>query len=1457
MATFDENIDAAIQRNDRLTFERVLRAAAETMTPRERAYAYRRTGHGVVVYTELDQLDAYLVAYGEMHQRKLNAVFQKIDGTAFSNFARNGISIVDWGCGQGLATLVFLDWLNSRNGSPINIQAIRLLEMSDAARNRAWCVVTTRLGDVGQRVVSAIPWVAGEVLTLDMFHLPAGVPVVHLFSNILDVAAIDLKNVANVVEAAKCFGPSLVVSASPRNAGAERLSVFWQMLGKPDRFACSFDPISLNGAKYVTSLAYCTNVGMGYMLEGLPRPRRYEGVVIYHVFDLGGDCDAAFGMRPPEWGHYRYSSPGNADSYSFDAENVPPVLAVLNNIVARGNPARAGLKVEEWLVGELDLTCEDEGGYGSYFYRLRDGQAMRPILESVKDRIDPFKARPSFTEDERAYERLLLTPILVSRVQHAVLRGIMSGQVTSDHGVVKVLAVEHDVPCARVALEELGEMLSHITALVTDDFRVETYTFDVVTCHPDEVAAHQGERFDIVLDVAFYANSAMGNSFSLLDGLYSFGARIETARPNERSGGIQVITGGNIVYKPVAERLRDGTYRALDDVAEELRYFLRNIFRKRDFRSGQLPILNRALQDRSVIGLLPTGGGKSLTYQLAGMMQPGVVIVIDPLRSLMKDQYDGLVKSGITASAYINSAQSKEEQIQSMMRVVNGKSKFLLVSPERLTIPGFRKELLAMYSNGIYFSYGVVDEVHCVSEWGHDFRFTYLHLGRNLHRYVRRKPSSNLVERDDEVVPLFGLTATASFDVLSDVERELSGPGAYVLDADSVVRYENTNRLELQYRVERIEPPAAPGAQRTPGDVLADAVARCRRDLAGKEQLLAANPNNPGLQSVVQSARIYLRDAERKLRNHYAKAKEAALADSINHQQQYFDELLTSDNLKEIRERFRERESIDPKSPVGQQIERTELDARVDVAGWTAEVPDYSTAALVFCPYKGFKIVGGEKKPPSPLTVESVVRRMEKRFPGAVVYFTGSTEDPQHDEVILANMDAYIQNRASLMIATTAFGMGIDKPNIRFVVEMNHPKSLEAFVQEAGRAGRDRKMALATIYLSGYPEVDLDIVDFFHKQNFIGLENEEKRIAKFLNETNLSLEEEDGTLIGGIDGFLQKLMSVPVGESIVVKVPYQIGNATSEEEKVKEQDIYDKLVYRLCCIGLVEDVECIYPPGGAARELRLRLRHLEEGGYFKALENFLLRYFNRVRADAEIEIARNTPGNSEIGRCMHYLEKFVYDNIQRKRRIAMEDMNAFCREGLRAYDQGNNWLKVNEDLKDFIYYYFNSKYARSGYETPDGKKYSLLDDTDSGKNYDWSLVKKYMGVIDVSMQDGASSKDNVKHLLGAVRHIARGALETNPVLSVLHAFCLCYLGFNGNQGLVVEAIRRLGPEGIGSMIDRKLETASDAWSHFRWLHEQFKSLTDVDDATADKIFAAARTSVHVSKVRALMQVPKN
>lgn len=149
---------------------------------------------------------------------------------------------------------------------------------------------------------------------------------------------------------------------------------------------------------------------------------------------------------------------------------------------------------------------------------------------------------------------------------------------------------------------------------------------------------------------------------------------------------------------------------------------------------------------------------------------------------------------------------------------------------------------------------------------------------------------------------------------------------------------------------------------------------------------------------------------------------------------------------------------------------------------------------------------------------------------------------------------------------------------------------------------------------------------------------------------------------------------------------------------------------------------------------------------------------------------------------MFFLTQFIYKKIATKRKQAIQDIEQFCNE---AVYEDKDWLSVNEDLKDFLYYYFNSKYARHNYQNENGMPFSLVDDTDSGKNcylagdvtkgqnFAQSIVAKYMSVVN---SDGtASPKDNIKHLQGAVRLIRRGILSVNPVLSFLNVFCLLFL----------------------------------------------------------------------------------
>lgn len=1441
-------------------FDGIVRAAAGTMPPRDRARAWTRLNHGTSVIEDENRLNDYLVAYGQMHRAKLLKIlpgaFAVSDFNAASHageFARRGVSIVDWGCGQGLATAVLLDHFKER----VPIQCVRLLEMSDLARVRAFEIVRA-YPECRKADVREMPWTDGRKLAPGDFDLPHETPVIHLFSNILDVAGVDIANVAAVLDGLRRYCPSTIVAVGPQNAGVERIFALCRMM-KGEKFL----PPNLVFGQIDFQNSYsrkdsCTCFGLSFHLTPEMSPLPVVSVSQRQTYRLGASVDAVYGTCPDEWFRYDLSSHGNALMLRFAQNCVPPHLAVLNNMVARGWPSRAGLLVEEELAERLGLTEKVESDSGALAFRFKD-DGMSARAKSVAGKIGDCTWRPAFDEMERAFETLLTTPIMVSRVQHAVLRGAMAKLFNIDRDVVRVLAVERDVECVELALRELQEMMERLSALSRPEDKVPHPRFEVCVVRDGVMPPlGEGERFDVMLDVAFY-RSAVDTSdwFKRLEGRFDFGAQVRTAAVKENATAkakgeagtrdpdvrFQICTGCNVVYRDVCRRLSDGTFEPTE-AAQELRYFLRNVFRKEDFRPGQLPILNRALQNRSVIGLLPTGGGKSLTYQLAGMMQPGIVLVVDPLRALMKNQVDGLIGNGITACVYINSSLTPEKKKEAAEESISGNCKFIFISPERLAIPSYRYSLQEMYDNALYFSYGVVDEVHCVSEWGHDFRFNYLHLGRNLHEYVHCRQNPKIEER--QYVPLFGLTATASFDVLADVERDLSGLNAYGLDSEAVVRYENTNRLELQYRIERV-PNAGVSLLRSPIH------SSRKRIYALKADIDEARRNGEferadNLEKILEGEREICGKSEWKYKNAVQEVKNGLVDGVLEAQKECFDDLLKAEAIEMMKRRFLERESIKPDSPFAQQIQGMDLQVGFDGKSW--HEPPYDAAGIVFCPHKGFKANG---KKSTPISVEEVWETLRKEHGnGAVRSFVGGggVGDGDFPAQCLRNMDDFIAGEAGLMVATKAFGLGIDKANIRFVVEMNHPSSLESFVQEAGRAGRDRKMALATILLSEADDVDMDVVEHFHDQAFIGEKEEKEWLNRLFKTVDMKAEgetDEEGVEI--VRGFLNSLYDTEIGNRLVVTIPFQFGSPDKNgKDDKKVQPIIDKLIYRLCCIGVVEDVECIFDRFGN-RDLRVRLVRRDEDGYFAELRRFLERYFSRARAEREVEEARRHKGGNAIHKCVGYLTEFVYNNIARKRKQAMEDMHRFCMDGLRAEEDGKSWLEVNEDLKDTIYYYFNSKYARVGYEV-NGEPYSLLDDMQperADKVTPRKIIEKYMRVGDDDFSDGGSSpKDNVKHLHGAVRLISRGKIEIDPILSMLNAYCICFLGLVKSDEQRKELVKSLCENGFLLILERK--GLKEAWELSTWFMTRLGEKTDVDRRLLAELSGVVRLAFHTECV---------
>ena len=205
-----------------------------------------------------------------------------------------------------------------------------------------------------------------------------------------------------------------------------------------------------------------------------------------------------------------------------------------------------------------------------------------------------------------------------------------------------------------------------------------------------------------------------------------------------------------------------------------LRRTLSRVFGLDDFRPGQEEVIRSVMAGQHTLAIMPTGAGKSLCYQLPALHLPGMTVVVSPLISLMKDQVDKLDELGIDASQ-VNSALSAREADESIQQIAREKAEFILTTPERLATPEFL-ETLRDKAIDLF----VIDEAHCVSQWGHDFRPTYLALGQAW--------------RALGCPPLLALTATATGAVIDDIVTQLGAPDLHIVNT-------GTYRPNLSYEV--------------------------------------------------------------------------------------------------------------------------------------------------------------------------------------------------------------------------------------------------------------------------------------------------------------------------------------------------------------------------------------------------------------------------------------------------------------------------------------------------------------------------------------------------------------------------------------------------------------------------------------------------------------------------------
>lgn len=730
-----------------------------------------------------------------------------------------------------------------------------------------------------------------------------------------------------------------------------------------------------------------------------------------------------------------------------------------------------------------DIRDYETANFGHTTRRITEDNTRKDTTNLIEtlSQNDYFKIVDSLIhkdfEEIKKLQTYVLAPVAIARLQKVINQFLIVNfeeLKLANKTQVNVAILERDIPCGYIAVENLNLLYANLIGLENKQtiipkievtifadanfFNQELQPFGCKFNSENIVAA----EYDLVVDIATLWRTGVFQADNDLQGL-SNAVIIRSSHFTEHDCRNEVYCSSKIDYRDLTTEVGNEQHKEIAEAIPYIEYFLQNIFQKEKFRKGQLPILNRALKNETVIGLLPTGGGKSLTYQLAALLQPGITIIIDPIRSLMVDQYEGLIDIGIDKCDFLNSILTREEKVFVQDKVLPyGKTQFLFCSPERLVIQEFREALDKTNDKGYFFSYCVIDEAHCVSEWGHDFRTPYLNLGENAIAYCKTFNKTD--------IPIFGLTATASFDVLADIERELKISRN---DGNSIIRYENTVRDEINYQIHNIIVPHNPGV------------------------------TQPNIQTVGEGKQI----------------RTEAIINGINRIDKlllkYNDTKLYSTILGKTYEDYlpsAEQNAITKDEFINNSIERILLDKETDLPFQKNENEKYNYGIIVFCPHTGKPSSRGNRSELGVLTYLDFLK--PKCTNDNLVFFVGAGNDVNReilDKESFENLKLFKENEASVMIATKAFGMGIDKPNVRLTIHSNISSSIESFVQESGRAGRDGKTSLSIILYNNQIGRDRQVLDNFYKTSFKGADKERSVIWELINKiffpniTNLRL----------------------------------------------------------------------------------------------------------------------------------------------------------------------------------------------------------------------------------------------------------------------------------------------------------------------------------------------------------------
>ena len=796
--------------------------------------------------------------------------------------------------------------------------------------------------------------------------------------------------------------------------------------------------------------------------------------------------------------------------------------------------------------------------------------------ETLKDRLKSLLSAKKGVTDWGVAQRIqtprsteLLSCVwgatVTVRIQFLLLEALRHGLLLWDQPW-RVCVLEADTAVGKEALEDIQDWFGRLREMFGESPMPDI--IDVPDAHDDQT--------HIVVDVSVIQPHRTAFDTDL---------PIAWSRPANQVG---IIPKRRFQTKPVASK--PPSVYLVESFAQDL-------LRKSSLREGQYEIICRILAGQDVIGLLPTGGGKSLTYQLCGLLLGGLTVYVSPLKSLLQDQRERFWALGVDLVQEISSALSKTEKLEAGQLLTAGGVRFLLIAPERFLIDNFRLQLAQFRVQFGEVCQVVIDECHCVSEWGHDFRPAYLSLSRIVKERTKRLEVS---------APLVALTGTASSIVLADVKRELG-----VLENAAIVRAKRLDRPEIEMTVLKLRMKEKSAAiQASARDFLVNTT-------SPRDGCLVFSRFIGGVEGVVGVT--------------------ASLMGMIPH-----------DNL-----RF-----YTGSAPKWKQF------AAFATKRKTRDITD--SEALNVMPPWALSPENGR-----PLDWERVKSKVQSDF--------------------ISGLPGNYQ----VLIATNAFGMGIDKPSIRRVVHYMTPQSPEAYYQEVGRAGRDKKSSAAILLFSDEeptltdkildPGASIDEVrkiyqdftdknkfqggDFirtfyFHQKTFSGPDEEVKVIALLLSEIRRRIASDNALVLDYIPDNLDDDIEGP--------------NAWRTEKNIEYG------LVRLIILGVVGD----YTKDYNKKQFHLLLAAEWEAikdipqslaeYYTEQFRKYAQRYQRYIRARGEEQILTAVKITEIEAATAKAVVDFVYEQVERKRRQASRQMLEFARVGV------NNPAQFREKLNLFL-----------------------------------------------------------------------------------------------------------------------------------------------------------------------------